>query len=201
MTWSAWRRKTSAGACPWCLMLATRGAVYKSAESAAAPTDDSWHAHCNCAVELETDPGARKAVAVHPDDADRIIAVRPKTMPDRTYTYDLSTFARLDDTMPAPRFRPAGRAVRPGKANPYRPGAKTPERLDSLTAQYEQLADPARAPLPWVIKRLAEVADELRTWFPPTHPWATETVTRLRTLAAAGVPDAARELARRGLTT
>lgn len=199
MTWSAWRRKTSAKACSWCLMLATRGAVYKSAETAAAATD-GWHTYCNCSVELETDPRARKAVAIHPDDADRIIAVRPKTMPDRTYGYDLGSYARLDDTMPVPKFRPAGQGIRPGKANPYRPGAKTPERLDSLTAQYEQLQDPARAALPWVIQRLSEVADELRAWFPPAHPWAKETVTRLRTLADAGIREAADELARRGLT-
>lgn len=106
MTWSAWRRKTSAGACPWCLMLATRGAVYKSATTAKAATD-SWHAHCHCGVELETDIDARNAIRIDPADANRIIEVRPKTNRGVTYQYDLGRFARIDDTMPEPKFRPA----------------------------------------------------------------------------------------------
>lgn len=112
MTWKAWRRKPSAGACDWCLMLAMRGAVYKSERTARSATD-GWHAHCHCGVELETDIDARTAVRIHPADANRIIEVRPKTGDGRTYRYDLRQFTRLDDTLPQPKFRPAGRAPHP----------------------------------------------------------------------------------------
>lgn len=42
-----WARTVEPGACYWCLMLATRGAVYKSEQTA----DFRSHGHCRCAPE------------------------------------------------------------------------------------------------------------------------------------------------------
>lgn len=201
MTWRRWRRVPGPGACDWCLMLASRGAVYKSKMTAEAPVTDDWHSHCGCGVAMETDRRAKLAVRIHPEDANRVITVRPATMPDRAYTYDLGTFARLEDQVPQFHPRPARQTVRPGKPDPYKPGARTVQRRDSLAAQFEQLLAPERAHLAWVQQRLREVAAELRAWFPPDYAWADETAERLRLFARAGVREAADELARRGLST
>ncbi len=42
-----WARVTSAGSCYFCRMLATRGAVYRTADTA----DFDAHGNCNCAIE------------------------------------------------------------------------------------------------------------------------------------------------------
>lgn len=47
-----WRRIAEAGACAWCRMLATRGAVYHSESTARV----SGHAHCRCSIEELVDP-------------------------------------------------------------------------------------------------------------------------------------------------
>jgi hypothetical protein len=44
-----YERVTSGNACDWCVMLAGRGAVYHSAESAG--DGDAWHDHCGCSAE------------------------------------------------------------------------------------------------------------------------------------------------------
>lgn len=54
-----WRRITAAGACKFCVMLAGRGAVYKSERSAGGrQTGRSFHDNCRCTVEplYDTDP-------------------------------------------------------------------------------------------------------------------------------------------------
>lgn len=50
------RRVPESGACEFCRMLATRGAVYLTAETAGAYR--KYHAHCRCYVELLVDPAA-----------------------------------------------------------------------------------------------------------------------------------------------
>lgn len=49
-----WARHASANACGFCRMLATRGAVYASKDTAAP--DNRYHDHCHC-VAIEVRPG------------------------------------------------------------------------------------------------------------------------------------------------
>ena len=62
-----WMRITDADPCSWCAMMASRGAVYKSAETAGRAKDSrfvgegefKWHDHCGCGavpVFHENDP-------------------------------------------------------------------------------------------------------------------------------------------------
>ena len=59
-----WVRVTDADPCPWCLMMASRGAVYHSAETAGKERnshfigdgDFKWHDHCGCAAVPVWDP-------------------------------------------------------------------------------------------------------------------------------------------------
>jgi hypothetical protein len=59
-----WARVTDADPCPWCLMLASRGATYRSAESAGGAKNSQFigdgqfkfHDHCGCAVVAVWDP-------------------------------------------------------------------------------------------------------------------------------------------------
>lgn len=50
---AAWARHASANACEFCRLMATRGAVYKSAETAAG---EKYHDNCHC-VAIEVRPG------------------------------------------------------------------------------------------------------------------------------------------------
>jgi hypothetical protein len=60
-----WVRVTDADPCPWCLMMASRGAVYHSAETAGKERnsrfvgdgDFKWHDHCGCTAVPVWDPG------------------------------------------------------------------------------------------------------------------------------------------------
>lgn len=60
-----WVRVTDADPCPWCLMMASRGAVYHSAETAGRERnshfigdgDFKWHDHCGCIATPVWDPG------------------------------------------------------------------------------------------------------------------------------------------------
>ena len=45
-----WARVTDGNPCYWCAMLASRGPVYKTRETAGA--NARWHDHCGCTVEL-----------------------------------------------------------------------------------------------------------------------------------------------------
>lgn len=59
-----WARVTDADPCSWCLMLASRGAVYRSAETAGRLKNDrfvgdgqfKWHDHCGCGAAVVWDP-------------------------------------------------------------------------------------------------------------------------------------------------
>ena len=110
MGWERWRRVPEPGACDFCLMLATRGAVYASQETAGR--DNDYHAHCHCDQESEGNFDARTDVRITPEDASRTVDFRHSS--GRDYTYDLSTFRNLGITDPplAPIF-PLGRASLP----------------------------------------------------------------------------------------
>jgi hypothetical protein len=71
-----WIRITDAAPCSWCLMMASRGAVYRSAETAgrakashfAGGSDFAWHDHCGCTaapVFSDTDPRLDHADALY----------------------------------------------------------------------------------------------------------------------------------------
>ena len=89
MSFAAWRRVPEAGACDFCLMLATRGAVYRTAQTAGDGND--YHRHCRCDATLETDFDRREDVYIAPEDANRQIAFR-NAKTNRTYRYDLRKF-------------------------------------------------------------------------------------------------------------
>ena len=86
MSFRAWRRVPEAGACTFCPMLATRGAVYRTAQTAG--DGNSYHRHCRCDAELETDFDQATDIRVAPEDANRQIAFR-NAKTNRTYRYDL----------------------------------------------------------------------------------------------------------------
>lgn len=59
-----WARVTDADPCSWCLMLASRGAVFRSAATAGRLKNDrftgdgqfKWHDHCGCSAVIVWDP-------------------------------------------------------------------------------------------------------------------------------------------------
>lgn len=111
MSFAAWRRVPEPGACPFCLMLATRGAVYKSDRTAG--NGNKYHRHCHCRAELETDFDAREDVRIPPDDANQVIRFRNSS---NDYAYDLSRYRNLGVTDPpkVPKSAPVqGGAPRP----------------------------------------------------------------------------------------
>lgn len=111
MGWEAWRRVPEAGACDFCLMLASRGAVYRSRKTASRDVHRLKRSHrvCRCGVELETSFDRRNDIRVDPDDAERRVTFFNEQT-RRDYHYDLSDYRRLgvDDVpklpeVPAPR--------------------------------------------------------------------------------------------------
>lgn len=96
MAFDKWRRVPDANACDFCLMLATRGAVYESAATAGA-----GHRNCNCGVELETRRNRAKDTAVPPDAADRIVSYYNRKV-QRRYAYDLARYVTLGVTEAPP---------------------------------------------------------------------------------------------------
>lgn len=85
-----WRRVPRPGACDFCLMLATRGAVYSSREVALGRDGRKYHDFCRCRVQLVTNPAQQREVIVGADDAKRQIKFRAQT--GDTYQYDVGTF-------------------------------------------------------------------------------------------------------------
>lgn len=63
-----WMRTTDADPCAWCAMMASRGAVYRSAETAGRAKNDrfvgeglfKWHDHCGCVATPVWDPNDRR---------------------------------------------------------------------------------------------------------------------------------------------
>lgn len=92
MGWSRWRRVASPGACPYCLMLATRGAVYRNQATALR----SSHANDRCGVSIEGNFDHRDDIAIDPADAARRIVYRHQKY--GAYEYDLSTYRNLGIT-------------------------------------------------------------------------------------------------------
>lgn len=147
MGWLGYRRVPEPGACAFCLMLATRGAVYSSASTAGG--DNRFHAHCRCHPQAETRFDARYDVVISPADANRQIAVwnKPRNQGGRRYTYDLSDY----------RGRPVGQP----------PPAPTPAQvMQQLTAKraqldgYEKVLAQGRG-TPWMEQKAAELRREL----------------------------------------
>lgn len=108
MSFAAWRRVPEAGACDFCLMLATRGAVYRTAQTAGDGND--YHRHCRCDATLETDFDRREDVYIAPEDANRQIAFR-NAKTNRTYRYDLRKF-QLRNPPDVPAQAPVTTATR-----------------------------------------------------------------------------------------
>lgn len=135
---SGWRWDPEAGACPWCRMQATRGAVFK------ADTVLHSHAHCRCDAVEVTDRAEAGRIA-------------------RDGRAEWARIQRTGD-VPGAQRRTGGGLPRPG-ADPARvqPGAQTPERLASVRAQiasYERnpaTGDKAGA---WQQQRLADLRAE-----------------------------------------
>lgn len=127
MSFKAWRRVPEAGACDFCLMLATRGAVYASDRTAGA--SKRYHRHCSCHAELETDFDARGDVRISPEDANREIVFRNN---GRTYGYDMSSYRNLGVT-DAPKV-PKSAPVRAKRLEvPWTPDSAVVDRaLDRL---------------------------------------------------------------------
>jgi len=92
MGWERWRRVPEPGACDFCLMLATRGAVYASQETAGK--DNDYHAHCHCDQESEGNFDARTDVRISLSDARETVDFRHNGT-GRDYSYDLSNFRNL----------------------------------------------------------------------------------------------------------
>ena len=88
MAWTAYRRVTVGQSCDFCLMLATRGAVYKSADVAKYGFGGHrYHDHCDCEVELESNVMSKYDVKIDPAEVKREVLFRNN---GRTYRYDLT---------------------------------------------------------------------------------------------------------------
>lgn len=158
---AGWRRVPEPGACPFCRMLATRGAAYLSQSSAQA-TDKrlAYHNRCKCTAVPVV---ASKVRAVNTAGA-----AEWATMPRPTVT---NSGTRSTGRA---RGRRAGGPAGPLTNPNTMPGARTAERLDSVKLQIGQiearLADlEARAaagdvsatkPLDWCRGRLDELRKE-----------------------------------------
>ena len=90
-TFKQWRRVPRPGACDFCLMLATRGAVYATRRSALRGADGrKYHQFCRCRAQLVVETRLADEVAVGPEDAGR--TVKYKARSGLTYTYDIGSF-------------------------------------------------------------------------------------------------------------
>ena len=131
MVWAGWRRTTVGTSCKFCLMLASRGAVYTSEDVAKYGYAGSrYHDHCDCGAELVTDPADATAIRVDPADANRIIRMRVK---GRDYVYDLSNYRNLGVADPPKAARVARVVDDAADAGGWRPG------------QWLEVADPVEA--------------------------------------------------------
>ena len=120
MVWAAWRRTTVGTSCKFCLMLASRGAVYTSEDVARYGNAGSkYHDHCDCGAELVTDPADADAIRVDPADANRIIQLRVK---GRDYVYDLSNYRNLGVADPPKAARAARVAADAVDTGGWQPG-------------------------------------------------------------------------------
>lgn len=133
---SGWRWDPEPGACPWCRMQATRGAVFT------ADTVRRSHAHCRCDAVEVTDRAEARRIAAD----------------------GRAEWARMQQSGGVPaKVRRKGLPKPGADASLVQPGARTPERLASVRAQiasYERrpaTGDKARA---WQEQRLAELRAE-----------------------------------------
>lgn len=187
--WVRYRRVPSPGACSFCLMLASQGAVYHSEQSARFAGDgERFHTNCRCGVAAELDPSRVDEISIDPADA-REIEVFVKRY-GKAWTYNLGDEwysyqnragrrglvpdrgVRPDRRVTSGKYRPnqlSGRGVStsrpPGvqlaNADLYRPGVASPQRIASVQRQLEQLLTRDNGN-PWVRDRIAELRTELR---------------------------------------
>lgn len=162
-----WRRVPEAGACSFCLTLASRGAAYTSKASAELTSKAlRYHRNCRCRSEPLTSERAaatNAAAAQAYADLERPIFYRTGTRSD----------SRPAGTGSTTRQRASQDFYQ--RAPLYRPGARTPERLANVQLQMQQLedriadmtarratGDTSVAPaLKWSTDRLAELRAEL----------------------------------------
>ena len=112
-TFARYRRVAAPGACDFCLMLASRGAVYRTASTASRDSSgERFHENCRCAVAVEVDPARVSEIAIDPGDA-REISVYVKRY-ERRWSYNLG-----DDFYGALNTR--RRAVNPPRVMTARP--------------------------------------------------------------------------------
>lgn len=162
-----WRRVAEAGACAFCRTLASRGAAYKTKETASQTSRAlSFHKNCRCRAEPVTSMQAaatQAAIDLAYADLQRPIFYRTGTRS-----------ARVTNSAPgAARQRVSADFYR--RAPLYRPGARTPERLANVQLQIGQIedrisdltarsaaGDVSTAPaLKWSTARLRELRSEL----------------------------------------
>jgi hypothetical protein len=164
-----WRRVAEAGACGFCRTLASRGAAYKSRETASQTSRAlSFHKNCRCRAEPVTSVQAaatQAAIDLAYADLQRPIFYRTGTRS-----------ARVTNSAPGvARQRVSSDFYR--RAPLYRPGARTPERLANVQLQISQIedritdlnarsaaGDVSTAPaLKWSAARLRELQSELNS--------------------------------------
>lgn len=164
---AGWQRIPEAGACSFCLTLASRGGSYTSKASAEQTSKAlRYHRNCRCRAEAVT---TERLASVNAE------AVAAYGDLERPVFYRTGT-------------RSAGRGLRPADvarqrasrdfyttAPRYKPGARTPERLASVRLQIDQIeqrlstmkarqaaGDASTGPaLEWSRKQLAELRAEL----------------------------------------
>lgn len=95
-TFNQWRRVPLPGACDFCLMLATRGAVYSTRRVALYATDGRrYHSFCRCRAQLVVVAEYQDKVAIDSADANRTVKFRYNNKAgvyQRTYSYKVSDF-------------------------------------------------------------------------------------------------------------
>ncbi len=101
--WRRYRRVPAPGACSFCLMLASRGAVYSTYDRAKA-----GHFHCRCAAEPETNIGLKEEMRIAAADLQQISVYVQRW--DTTWNADLREFAANDASKRPPdaEFRRRG---------------------------------------------------------------------------------------------
>jgi hypothetical protein len=165
-----WRRVPEAGACSFCLTLASRGAAYTSRETAGQTSKAlRYHRSCRCRAEAVTsERAAAEAAATTQAYADL----------ERPIFYRTGARSAGRPSTPDSRTRQRARSDFYERAPLYKPGARTPERLANVQLQIDQLeeriqamtarraaGDVSSAPaLEWSRARLRELRAELATF-------------------------------------
>lgn len=164
---AAWQRIPEAGACSFCLTLASRGGAYTSKASAEQTSKAlKYHRACKCRAEAVT--------------TERLAAVNAEALQaygdlERPIFYRTGTRSAGRGLGPTSVARQRASQAFYRDAPLYRPGARTPERLANVQLQISQIQDRTTAmaarqaagdasvapAIEWNTKRLAELRAEL----------------------------------------